>query len=92
MKITNHKFGQPYKRKIHIDGKEWSWRIASPNIWIRSADGTMTVHTDAFEISGTTWEEYFGEERYPDSKPIPDCPVVVPSDIKRFVTDVLKLS
>jgi len=79
------KIHSPYKRKIHIDGEEWTYRITSQTIQICSPDRTKKWK----------FEGFFGKERkfdedaddnwvcvgYDDetANPLP------PSDVKRII-------
>jgi hypothetical protein len=93
MKIHRHKPGSPFGRRIVVNGQSWSWRIAVPNVWIRSPHRDVTITTDAFELHGTTWEqwsdEHGGNEPFPSSIDIPRNPDVTPSLIRQCILNQL---
>jgi len=85
-----HKWAQPYKRKVHIDDEIWTYRIAYPHINIRNPQGTQTFHTDVYELSGTTEEEFY-KYYAPDIDDEwdefgSDFPIF-PSEIKKFIKE-----
>jgi hypothetical protein len=92
MRIAHHKSSKPFKRKLVFEGKTWSWRIARANVWIRSPKGDVTLHTDAFELNGTTLDEWVSKEPHPASIDIPYCPCVTPSLIRDTIEKQISLS
>ena len=90
MKNSTHKWGRPYKRKLHIRGEEWSWRAFGFNIDVRSPSGKRTISFDSYELHDTTQEEWYadtdsGDEFISGSNE----PQILPSDVKRFVEEVI---
>lgn len=90
MKISNHKFGKPFKRKLTLSNGTWSWRIAFTEIFIRSPDGCTTIHTDAYELNATTLEGWVrdaidDESSWPSSISWPYAPTICPSDIRNLI-------
>jgi hypothetical protein len=77
MDIRQHKYSKPYNRLIVINDKTWSWRIAVPNIWIRSPDGKKTIHTNSFEVSGISLDHWYGRDQYPEEPPKGSKPEVI---------------
>lgn len=77
--------GKPFKRKVHIDGEAWTYRIPKNNngVIVRSPDGLRTEHIprDHFDL-GRTWD--YNWDNWSDS-------VIgfTPHLIKRYIQTVL---
>lgn len=89
LKASNHKYGRPYRRKLHIDGEEWSWRVAGFDIFVRSPDGCTTLHFDSYELYGSTQQEWYAETSEEDWEMGGCEPEVTPGEVKRFVEEWL---
>ena len=89
MKIFHNTYSKkPYKRKIKINKKIWTWKIISPQIWIQSPKGDFTIQTDCFEVNGTNVDEYL-DENYNESSPLNSfCPLVSPSLLKEIIKKI----
>jgi len=99
MKISDHNYSRPYKRRLHIQGEEWSWRVAGYNIVARSPNGKRTVHLDSFELNETTSDEWYGPYDELDDPTLDECccgegipsPPITPGLLKQFIEEnVLK--
>lgn len=87
MKVTNHKYGHGYHRKLHLTDGVWTWRYAGGRIWIRSPDGKRTIHTNPFEVTGEDEKEWYNymEHREMTSIDMSPYPVFTPKDLVQFV-------
>ncbi len=82
MKFSHHRQSRHYNRRITIGKEVWSYRIVGTFVAIRSPDGKTTIKTDAFEIHGTTAEEWFEQDEFPSSIDTSPSPQVKPSMIR----------
>jgi hypothetical protein len=89
-KKTQKKHHAPYKRKVHIDGEEWTWEVSGYGVYMCDPTGMIVIRTDIFGLHGCTEDEWYGPIEYwcPDDDT--QLPRVTPGLVKEFIIEWLK--
>lgn len=91
--FSYHRPVKPYRRKIHIDKKEYSYRIVDVYIQIRSPDGSVTCNTDSYCLNDTTYNEWHFYDYEEDNYGFyadRDCPIAYPQITPQLIKDFVQ--
>ena len=74
---------KPYKRKVHIEGQEWTYRITNHCVQIANPDCSQKWKICITDFTGMSWDELERAEwkHY--------YPKIGPADIKTYIEENL---
>ena len=72
----------PFKRKLHIDGEEWSYRVGKWSVAIRSPDLSKTIVEFIGVFTGESHEEIMRARMKGGS-----AGAVTPGELKKYIQD-----
>lgn len=76
---------RPFPRKVHIKGKEWSYRVTGSTILIRDPECSFTIRAEHNAFTGMDWQQLEDTSR----KGNPGY-AIRPQDVKDFVENGFK--
>lgn len=77
---------KPFKRKLHINGKEWSYRVGKGSIVVRTPDPIQTFVYNLSDVLNLSWDDI---ERIRWKNPTSERIQVTPSCVKDFIESLL---
>lgn len=76
---------RPLHKKVHVNGRAWSYRVTGSTVAIRDPDGTSTVYVPHTKFTGMNWQELEDTSR----KGNPGYSIA-PQDVKDFIENGLE--